>query len=411
VIDPVTRQPRVKRFRNKGRQDKHVWTVNGSVTLWRRFWHSPQQGTSVPVDVRVDAQEQNYTPGVREMACRLNNDGKDFDGTAENLHRTALIRMSGEKLRQIVLEEGRAVLDAQQQDQVPVAFHAEDCQVPGSDITRLYVGSDGVMVPTITDAEKQKRREKVVAKRQAKPDPADGGRKPRPLPPRRPGTDQAFKEFKAIVFHDESHEHWHEILRFTRRRNVGPHVRREAKRLHFAAASERIGNVDGALWIRDELQERPKDMPLDGLGLDFYHLGENVARCRRRVFGEKNPQGSAWADDVMHTFKHSGCDAVWSKLLDWRKDVRGRNAKQAADRLLNYISARKEMIRYPEFQAKGWQIGSGPLESRCKTSTRRLKGSGHRWDPRNAEAVAAHTTLKDSHQWSLYWATQGVETT
>lgn len=406
MIDPVTRQPRVKRLRNKGRQVKHVWTVTGYVQLQRRYWHSPQSGSQVPADARIDVKELSYSPGVREMACRLNNDGVNFDGTADNLYRTALIRMSGEKLRQIVLEEGRAVLAAQQHDQAPVEFHAEDCVVPNTNVTRLYVGCDGVMVPTITDAEKQKRREKVVAKRQARPSD-----RRKPLPPRSKGTDNAYKEFKAIVFHDESHKHWHESLRFTRRRNVGVHVRREAKRLNFAAATERLGNVDGAAWIRDELRERPQQLPLDGLGLDFYHLGENVARCRRSVYGEKSPQGHAWADDVMHTFKHEGYDATWTKLLDWRKDVRGRKAKKAADRLLHYVSAREDMIHYPEFQANGWQIGSGPLESRCKTSTKRLKGSGHRWNPRNAEAVAAHTTLKDSNQWKLYWATQGVETT
>ena len=40
--------------------------------------------------------------------------------------------------------------------------------------------------------------------------------------------------------------------------------------------------------------------------------------------------------------------------------------KAAADRLLNYIQERQSMICYPEFRSQGWQIGSGPTESRCK---------------------------------------------
>lgn len=35
---------------------------------------------------------------------------------------------------------------------------------------------------------------------------------------------------------------------------------------------------------------------------------------------------------------------------------------------------------------KGWQIGSGPTEGTCKTLTAKLKGSGMRWDDKNAEA-------------------------
>lgn len=54
--------------------------------------------------------------------------------------------------------------------------------------------------------------------------------------------------------------------------------------------------------------------------------------------------------------------------------------RKARDRLLNYVSERREMIKYPEFQAAGWQIGNGPTESTCKTLTSRPKGSGIRWD-------------------------------
>ena len=61
------------------------------------------------------------------------------------------------------------------------------------------------------------------------------------------------------------------------------------------------------------------------------------------------------------------------------------------------------MISYPEFREQGWQIGSGPTESRCKTTTSRLKGRGRRWNPLNAEATAAHTTLQESKQWNSFW--------
>jgi hypothetical protein len=61
------------------------------------------------------------------------------------------------------------------------------------------------------------------------------------------------------------------------------------------------------------------------------------------------------------------------------------------------------MIRYLEFAAKGWSIGSGPAESCCKTLTKRLKGSGMRWDADNAEAVMALESLRESGLWKAYW--------
>src|SRR5690606_6320251 len=103
-----------KRFRNKGQQARHVLTVNGRVKMVRRWWHSPTSGSLAPVADAVDAQHESVSPGVREMACRLNNDATNFDAAADNLRRTAQIEMSGEQLRLIVLAAGRAVQQAQQ---------------------------------------------------------------------------------------------------------------------------------------------------------------------------------------------------------------------------------------------------------------------------------------------------------
>lgn len=77
--------------------------------------------------------------------------------------------------------------------------------------------------------------------------------------------------------------------------------------------------------------------------------------------------------------------------------MRGRKRK-AADRLVNYVVDRRDLINDKEFGEVGWQIGSGPAESHCRTSTDRLRGRGRRWNPRNVAAVAELTRLKDSNQ-------------
>jgi len=164
-----------RRKHNKGRQDYTVLTVNGRVRLWRRRWHSPGEGTSTPLDSWVDAVEASISLGVREMACRLNGDGKNFDKSAANLARTAQVELSGETLRVLVETEGKRVAKAQKSGQLPVNWAAPDCQT-ASGTTRVYFGSDGVMVPLVTDAEKKARRQKIKAKRQQR------GCKARPLP-------------------------------------------------------------------------------------------------------------------------------------------------------------------------------------------------------------------------------------
>ena len=378
-------------------------SINGRIQLRRRWWHASQTGSVAPADEVVDRQSATVTPGVRELACRENQGATSFEKAAENLARTAQIAMSGEQLRLLVEAEGRQVQAVQQAAAIPTAWTSKDCEavengrkVPGK--TRVYTGCDGVMVPVITQAEKQKRRTKVKEKRRK------CGRKRRPLPPPRKGADQAWKEFKVVYFYDEDLQHQHVAVTHHNHQAAGRLMRREADRLDFRRAGQRIANVDGAPWIREQLQYHLAE--LDGLGLDFYHLGENVHRARRVVFGEQSAEGKTWADELMHAFKHDGYDPVWEQLVQWRATLgRSPTKRKAADRLLNYVSTRRDMICYPSFLAKGWQIGSGPTEAQCKLTVGRLKGRSRRWDRPNAAAIAALDSLERSNQWQLYWKT------
>ena len=372
-------------------------TVNGRVRLWRRRWHCPGEGSEAPLDAWLDAVEGTISLGVREMACRLNGDGKNFDKAAANLARTAQVKLCGETLRVLVEAEDKRVVRAQRSEQLPVGWSATDCRIePKAKATRLYLGSDGVMVPLVTDAEKTSRRHKTKQKRRQR------GKKARPLPPKKAGADQGYKEFKVVAFYDEAQEH--RLVCGTRgdHEEAGRWMRRQAGRIRLDLADEKVGNVDGSPWIRNQV--RRQSLPLDDLGLDFYHLGENVHKARREVYGDDDETGKAWAGGLLHTFKHGGYEAAWKQLLEWRLGL--RHGRPAADRLVNYVSERREMIKYPEFQAKGWQIGSGPTEATCKTLTARLKGSGMRWDADNAEALMGLEALTQSGQWELYWRSQ-----
>jgi hypothetical protein len=387
-----------KRLADKGRQSRTVLTINGRIKTYRRWWHGSQLGSVVPVDAIVDPKGDRITPGVVEMTCRVNLPSTSFERAAAALHRLAQVKLSGERLRQLVEAAGREVLKAQQSNAVAVTWHAQDCVVPDDttkEKTRVYMGCDGVMVPVITDVEKVKRRQNIKAKRRR------SGKKCKPLPQRKRGCDRAWKEFKVVFFYSENAQQQH--VAFTHENHIaaGTLLRREADRLRFREADERVGLVDGAVWIREQAELHLAE--LDALGLDFYHLSENVHRARRKVFGEESPEGTTWADELMHVFKHEGYAAAWEKIIQWRAKLKGKTKREAADRLVNFVSARKEMIRYPKFLERGWQIGSGPTESQCKLCTKRLKGYGRRWDRPNATAVAALDTLERNGQWRQVW--------
>jgi hypothetical protein len=383
-------------------------TINGRITLSRRRYAAAGVGSSYPLDAWLDRAEDSLSLGLRELACRLNLASRNFDKAAANLGRAAQVPLSGEFLRQVVESEGRAVQAAAQAGKLPLDWTASDCPaldkegVP-TERSRIYLGSDGVMVPHITAAEKRTRRERTKAKRRR------CGRKRRALPKARSGADGPFKEFKIVTLYDDAAAH--RLVSVTRGdcAQAGRLMRRDAGRVGLDRADDKVGVVDGSEWIKNQIERQ--NLPLDDLGLDFYHLAENVHKGRRAVYGEEDPKdekapGNVWVGQVLHTAKHEGYEPLRAQLQEWKAGLRGASPRQAAEQLLNYVTDRRQMIQYPKFLDLGRQIGSGPTESMCKATTQRIKGRGMRWDADNAESIMALEALEQSGAWNAYWEMQ-----
>ena len=96
----------------------------------------------------LDEAERAISEGVREMACRLNRGSTSFAMTAANLARAAHLMVSKETLRKLIEAEGKAVLKAQQRGELAPDWEATDCKSENGK-SRVYLGSDGVMVPLV----------------------------------------------------------------------------------------------------------------------------------------------------------------------------------------------------------------------------------------------------------------------
>jgi hypothetical protein len=374
--------------------------VNGRIALCRRRWFEAGQGSDCPLDPLIDQTQAAVSVGVRQLCCREGGNARSFARGRENLKHAAQIELGEELFRQVVEGEAKAVLETSAQGQLELDWSASQCQAQtpdGQPTTRLYVSADGVMVPTLTQAEKDKRREQVRQKRAKMTRTQRRGL--RPLGPVKKGTDQRYKQMYVSSFYDQEQEH--RLVGVTRGRVKGLKelLRREASRVHLRAAAERVGVVDGAVCLRNILE----DLPLEAVLLDFYHLSENVGQAAVKTGGDQ-AACRQWLSDVLHTVRHEGYEPFFEKLLDRRNQLRGRKRK-TADQLIGYVASRQEMILYEQCDRRGWDVGSGPMESMCGVLTDRIKGRGRRWDLDNAEAMMALETLYQSTGlWDKYWA-------
>lgn len=363
-------------------------------------WHAAGQGSDCPLDRLLDAAESTVTVGLRQLCCRMGVAARSFARSVAILKDAAQVVMGEEQLRRVVESEGKAVLKASAQEQLEIDWSAAECKTTtpsGQEVSRVYASADGVLVPTTSAVEKHKRRATTLARRRRMP--RAQRRRLQPLAAVKKGSDQRYKQIYLTAFYDQDKQR--RLVGVTRKdhRGLGKLLKQEAARVRLRGADERVGLVDGAACLRHHLEA----LPLEKVVLDFRHLAEHVNDASRRTLGEGTQAGEQWSDEVLHTARHEGYDPFFQKLADWRCDQRGGKRK-AADRLLNYVAERRGMMPYEECERRGWDVGTGPMESMCGVTTDRIKGRGRRWDLDNAEALIALEALQQSNLWDTYWA-------
>ncbi len=390
LFPPQKRAHATSKFRHKGKQPVEHSTVNGVVNVNRIYWWSAKEGRDDTIDRLIGIAAGKVSIGVRQMCCRVAVSQQGFAKASEHLKHLAQLSVSYERLRQIVESEGQLLLEVQRKGLLAADFSAEDCKTSPKGPKRLYVGTDGVMVPMVTETEKNKRRKARGPKR-------TGSRRRR----MHKGADNAYKEFKIATFYNESNEHRQVIATSGNHEVLGKLLRREAKRLKITNADQKVAVADGAEWIRKQLESK---LPmLDAQILDFYHLGEHVWAAANTCFNQGSDKDKEFESDILHIEKNKGQTGVLYKLIDERKKYRRKTKRMSLKELIRYLARRLELCDYTKFIEKGWQIGSGNNEEMCKVMTYRIKGDGMRWDRPGDDAIMALIALELSNTWKSYW--------
>lgn len=362
----------------------------GTVSVLRRYFWSRATAGLCPVDALLGVDANTATRGARRLCCTLGVI-HDFTQGVEDLHVVAGIRISDERLRQLVEKEGRDVLAARLSGDLKPAWSA-------SEGGRVYVGVDGVLVRAVTQDEKQKRRRQHETRREARQEAGVGNT--RPLPLLRPGTTDKFKEMKIGLFYNQ--EKTCTLTFATQEDHIGfgRLLGNQATQLDLEQADESISLTDGAPWIRNRILEHLPS--IDAMLLDFYHFSEHVwdtAKCCLPNPGE----AKAWAEARLEEVKKVGPQAVLAAIAELNNKVRSASKRESLRLLRGYITERFEMLDYRQALARGWDIGSGPTEAMCKNLTLRLKRTGMKWDPDNAAAMMNLVALRESGQWNQWW--------
>jgi len=183
---------------------------------------------------------------------------------------------------------------------------------------------------------------------------------------------------------------------------LGPLLRRQGAQVDMDGADHWIALTDAGQGL-DHFMD--VNFPRATRIVDFRHASEYIHdfaklyRC-----GEER---TSWADRWCHQLKHEGGAALLAALEGLDRPAMTAAAQEQYDKALTYFGNHHARMEYPQYLAKGWQIGSGAVESACKTViNQRLNMGSMRWGEEGSEAVCHLRAIfcSDPDQWDAFWS-------
>lgn len=172
----------------------------------------------------------------------------------------------------------------------------------------------------------------------------------------------------------------------------------ETQRRGLESAERVCAVTDGAQWEQGFIDlHRPDAVRI----LDFSHAAQRLSQVGQALWGEGSCEARQWLDGQAHRLKHEGPKQVLAELRllseeHPQMEVLGEN--------LAYLSKREGQMQYPLYQAEGWPIGSGAVESANKLVVEaRLKGAGMHWAREHVDAMLGLRNIVCSDRWEEAW--------
>lgn len=184
---------------------------------------------------------------------------------------------------------------------------------------------------------------------------------------------------------------------------LGRQLRREAEAVGLMQADQQIALSDGGSGLEEVLK---KFFPRAECILDFWHAKEHLVELAQALHSQDEEGRKRWLDEWCHRLKHEGGRAVLTMLKSLDLSGASDHVRDVHRQQVTYFRNHAHRMDYPKYVARGWQIGSGPVESACKTVVgNRLKGGGMRWGSDGADAVChlRAVYLSQPACWDALW--------
>jgi hypothetical protein len=357
----------------------------GDFPLERAYYHCGSCGTgTVPWDKSLGLSRQTLTPGARELVCIAGAVDSFAEAADVVLRKMASLRVSESTVERTSEAVGHDIGRQLARGETfgtnpPWAWHKD-----AAGKTCAYVSLDltGLGMQAADGAKAEGRMAAVAMVYNPVPEGSARWARPQGRPPQFQARYVAGLEGQASLA-----EPW----------------RKQAAQVGMDQAERWIALSDAGAGVEDLL--RVNFGRVEAVILDFYHAAEHLGDLGRALYPGEESVRKEWIERWCHRLKHEGGESVLGELralpLDGREGVR-----KVEGEVVGYFENHVHRMDYPTYQAKGWAIGSGPIEAACKTVIgKRMKGGGMRWGEDGADEMCHLRALfaGGEEQWEAYW--------
>jgi len=366
-------------------------SILGPISLRRAYYYCHRCGGQFPWDDTVGLTPKRLTPGAEELTTLAGTAGESFQEAAQKLlPKMASLRLSESTVQRTSEAAGRRVRTVLQKEKVfggptPWTWHKD---ARGQSCAYVSIDATGVRQQGPGGQAAEGRMPYVAMVFNPVPDLPVG--QPHRLPPQ---AAMQARYLAGLYTLDE----------------LGVLLRRQAGQVGMNRAEQWIGLSDGGNGLENFLKSNfpgplEYDTPLELL-LDFWHAADALVKLAKALHPSEEEERQDLLTTWCHTMKHEGGCRIVEELAKVRLPDKAMVQAQYAE-TIGYLQNNVHRMDYPRYVANGWSIGSGAMESACKTVVgQRLKLAGMRWGEKGTDEMCQLRALyrSEPRQWELFW--------
>jgi len=364
---------------------KPVLTAVGTVTVSRPYYLCPRCHTGqFPIDVELDIENTEFSPGVRRMQALVGQDAP-FDHGREQIQLLAGLEVTTKAVERTAEAIGDDIAHDQRQE-MQRAVQLDLPIVVGQPVPILYVQMDGTGVPVVkkeTEGRKGKTEGQPAHTREAKLGCV---------------FTQTSWDKKGYPIRDPDSTTYAGAIETAE--EFGKRLCVEAWKRGWSRAVKKVVIGDGAEWIWNLADPYfPGAVQI----VDLYHARQHLWDLARRLYPNDDAEQKAWIKVHQKRLLDKG---KIEKLVVALRSIQSTNSEllEKVRTEADYFERNTERMRYPKFRRQHLFVGSGVSEAGCKTVIgSRLKQSGMFWTVRGANAILALRCCHLNGRMEDYW--------